>query len=72
MAQNCLNCGKILLNKARLDDVRWAMDPSTHRELERDDTDNFFRCPHCDAKNVVIISKDKQGIDRIIVTRIKE
>ena len=72
MVQNCLNCGEILFDKVRLDDVHWAMSSSTHRELESNGTDSFFRCPHCNAKNVVIISTNERGVSQFIVSHIKE
>lgn len=72
MVQNCLKCGKILFDKVRLDDVHWAMDSSTRKELESDGTDSFFRCPNCDTKNVVILSTNEQGVSQFVVSHIKE
>ena len=55
MEVKCLNCGGVLFHKVPLDDEgNWAIDTETAIPIEDDETDSFYRCPHCSAKNVVI------------------
>ena len=69
----CLKCGGVLFKKVFLDDKgHMAMDMNTKIDLESDEVDDFFRCPHCQAKNVVVDAISPHGLPQIRISHIKE
>ena len=73
MEQKCLKCGRVLFKKVLLDEKgHMAMDVNTPLDLESDDNEQFFRCPHCSAKNIVLSSTDPDGLPGLTVSHIKE
>jgi hypothetical protein len=72
MEQKCLNCGMVLFKKVRLDEHgHMAMNESTPLDLESDGTDQFFRCSHCSAKNVVVSSTSPHGVPQLRISHVK-
>ena len=72
MEQKCLNCGGVLFEKVLLDDKgHTAMDVDTPLDMESDDEDRFFRCPHCSAKNVVVGATSSDGLSQSRISHIK-
>ena len=73
MDQNCLKCGDVLFKKVLLDDQgNAAMDVNTPLDLEWESGDQFFRCPHCSAKNVVVGATSPSGLPAFRVSQVKE
>lgn len=73
MEQKCLKCGGVLFQKGFLDyKGHMAMDMHTRIDLESDEMEHFFRCPHCRAKNVVVEAISPHGLPQIRISHIKE
>lgn len=71
MEQNCLKCGDVLFKKVLLDDKgHTAMDVNTPLDLQGEDGDQFFECPHCSAKNIVVEGTSSSGLPQLRVFRI--
>jgi Zn finger protein HypA/HybF involved in hydrogenase expression len=69
----CLNCNGILFKTVLLDEKgHQAMDVSTQLPLEHDETDSFFKCPHCSSKNVIIDVKSETGLPQFKISRVKK
>ena len=72
MEEKCLKCGGVLFEKVYLDDKgHTAMNSNSKVRLESDGTDQFFRCPHCSAKNVVVQSTSPHGLPQLRVSHVK-
>lgn len=72
MEVKCLRCGNTLFKKIALDDRgHWAIDSDTPMKLEHDESDSFFRCRHCSAKNVVIETTSPNGLPQLTIHRVK-
>lgn len=72
MEEKCLKCGGVLFEKVPLDDKgHMAMNADAPLELESDGVDNFFKCPHCSAKNVVVESSSPHGLPQLRISRVK-
>jgi len=73
MEQKCLKCGGILFKKVLLDEKgHTAMDMSTKIDLESDGLDQFYKCPHCQTKNVIADVTRPDSPPQIRISRIKE
>jgi DNA-directed RNA polymerase subunit RPC12/RpoP len=59
--QNCINCRKILFRQVSPDGKCWLMNDETRLDFESDETDHFYKCPHCGAKNIVAMVGPHQG-----------
>lgn len=71
-AVNCLDCGNILFKIVTLDEKgNFAMDANSRLDLESDCEDEYFICPHCKAKNVVISTTSDSGIPALKLSHIK-
>jgi hypothetical protein len=69
----CLKCGGVLFKKVFLDDKgHMAMDMNAKIDLESDGVDHFFRCPHWQAKNVVLDTTSPHGLPQIRISHTKE
>lgn len=72
MEEKCRSCGGTLFNKVLLDDEgHWAMDQETPLNLEHEEGDYFYKCPHCSAKNVVVDSTGTGDIPQHGISHIK-
>lgn len=72
MEQKCLKCGRVLFDKVCLDDKgHMAMSADSKVKLECDGAGQFFKCPHCAAKNVVVQSTSAHGLPQIRVSHVK-
>lgn len=49
-----------------------AMDVNTRLDLEWVEGDQFFRCPHCSAKNVVVDTTGPNALPGLRIVHIKE
>ena len=67
MGQRCFNCHAPIFTE----DVSGAMYSNTRLEVEWDDDDFFFRCPHCLAKNIIAEAVDSIGLPVLRVSHIK-
>ena len=73
MEVKCLDCNGVLFKKVSLDGKgNWAIDPATPIKLEHDESDSFFRCPHCSTKNVVIETTSPSGLMQLKIHRVKK
>lgn len=72
MGQRCFNCNAPIFTEAVSDqDVSGGMYSNTRLEVEWDDDDFFFRCPHCLAKNIIAEAVDSIGLPVLRVSHIK-
>jgi hypothetical protein len=72
MRQRCFNCNAPIFTEAVSDqDVSWRMSSDNRLEVEWDDDDFFFRCPHCLAKNIIMEAVDSIGLPVLRVSHIK-
>ena len=70
----CLNlkCQGVLFKVGLLDEEgHIAQDTETKLELQSENGDHFYTCPHCFAKNVVI-STEHKGLHALKLSRIKD
>ena len=73
MEQKCLKCEGVLFKKVLLDTLgHTAMDVETPLEIESDGIDQFYRCPHCKAKNIIVSDKSAHGVPQSRVFRYKD
>ncbi len=73
MEQKCLKCEGVLFKKVLLDERgHTAMDTETQLDIENDGVDHFFRCPHCDAKNVLTYVRSEHGLLQEKIVRYKD
>ena len=69
----CLNCGKPLFETSPVDDVHGSASGGMgFPNLESDGMDEFYRCPHCSAKNVIVSQRNPYGIPQLSLSHIKE
>lgn len=73
--EKCRRCGGLLyrgtplINEAELipetipDTLPCDMVPRL--DLKSNGVDRFFECPHCEAKNIVIIERPKEGVPQL-------
>ena len=72
MGQRCFNCNAPIFTEAVSDqDVSWGISSDNRLEVEWDDDDFFFRCPHCLAKNIIMEAVDSIGLPVLRVSHIK-
>ena len=73
MHEKCRKCGAILFDKVLLDDRgHWAIDEKTPLNLESEAGVDFFRCPTCKAKNVVVSATSTHGLPQLKITHAKD
>ena len=66
----CLKCNAVLFRVRPLDE--------THREIERsaellhDGGDQYYLCPQCEAKNVVVLSKTPDCLPIYRLSHVKQ
>jgi DNA-directed RNA polymerase subunit RPC12/RpoP len=60
---NCMKCGKLLFEVVPLppNGKYWAMHDETALELKSVSDDYYYECPHCSAKNIVIVEHHSDG-----------
>jgi hypothetical protein len=72
MEQTCFNCHAPIFTEAVSDQgVSGEMYSNDRLEVQWDDDDLFFRCPHCLAKNIITEAVDSIGLPVIRVSHIK-
>ena len=69
--QPCLNCGAVLLSKARLDE---ASHPSVNNlpqiELQQVEDELYIKCQKCGAKNCVELDTGPDGLPLLRITHL--
>jgi Zn finger protein HypA/HybF involved in hydrogenase expression len=71
--ERCLQCRKGLFEKALSDSGGGAaVHGITRPNLESDDSDCFYTCPHCGAKNVVVDERNIYGMPTVRISHIKQ
>lgn len=69
----CLSCGKILFKATVLDDQgNLAMDPKHKLSLTQKDGETYFKCPHCDIKNIVVETTSSSGLLKLKIVNAKK
>lgn len=69
----CLKCGGALFQKGPLDDKgHWAREGDGGSPLEYDAIDSFYRCLHCETKNVVVDEISPYGVPQLRISHIKD
>ena len=62
----CLNCGKRVMELGlQLEDGSYCIKPGTSKPIEHEDDDEFIRCPHCNAKNILGVIPSDKGPEKI-------
>jgi len=61
--EKCRKCRGLLFSVVPLppDGKYWLMYEKTKLALESDETDHFFKCLHCGAKNIVTTEPGHEG-----------
>jgi hypothetical protein len=73
MQEKCRKCGAILFNKVLIDDKgHWAIDEKIPLALESEAGDNFFRCPACKAKNIVVSATSIHDLPQLKISHTKD
>jgi len=72
MGQRCFNCSAPIFTEAVSDeDVSRGLYSNDRLEVQWDDDDLFFRCPHCLAKNIITEAINSIGLPVLRVSHIK-
>jgi hypothetical protein len=72
MEERCLECGTVLFRRELLDaQGHSGMAPETPMVLEFDGLDDFYQCPQCAVKNVVIALKSPAGLEQLTIVHTK-
>jgi DNA-directed RNA polymerase subunit RPC12/RpoP len=69
----CLQCRKSLFAKELSDNGGGSVGAEmVQPNLESDEVDCFYRCPHCGAKNVVVDERNIYGMPVVRISHIKQ
>ena len=72
MEVRCLGCAQVMFQAKALDDKgNVGIERSARDLFQSDGVDEYFLCPHCNAKNVVISTQSKSGLPGIKISHTK-